>query len=86
MKLYAAHREAERCGGLFQCKSIAFIDYVRTHEIKNGMSVHWMDIDRAIEHNLETLAHSDKQGLSILRETYLLQLIAKEWRLLATQF
>ncbi len=56
------------------------------HEIKNGMSVHWMDIDRAIEHNLETLAHSDKQGLSILRETYLLQLIAKEWRLLATQF
>ena len=33
MKLYAAYRETE----LFsKCKSMAFIDYVRAHEIKNG--------------------------------------------------
>ena len=36
MKLYTAYRESERCGGLFHCKSIAFMDYARTHEIKNG--------------------------------------------------
>ena len=34
MKLYAAYRATE---DLFHCKSIAFIDYVRTHEIKNGV-------------------------------------------------
>ena len=36
MKLYAAYRASERAGGLFPLKSIAFMDYVRLHEIKNG--------------------------------------------------
>ena len=35
MKLYAAYRATE--DSLFPCKSIAFIDYVRTHEMKNGV-------------------------------------------------
>lgn len=48
------------------------------HELDNGMSVHWVDIHSAIEHNLAIIANSDKQGLSIIRETYLLQLIARE--------
>ena len=36
MKLYAKYRGTERAGDMFPCKSIAFIDYVRTHELKNG--------------------------------------------------
>ena len=36
MKLYAAYRGTERCGGPFLCKSTAFIDYARAHEIKSG--------------------------------------------------
>ena len=36
MKLYATYRETERCGGFPPCKSIAFMDYVRTHECKDG--------------------------------------------------
>ena len=34
MKLYAAYRDIDR--GLFPCKSIAFIDDAKTHEIKDG--------------------------------------------------
>ena len=48
------------------------------YEIKNGMSAHWVNLHKAIDHNLNTMANSDKKGLSILRETYLLQLISKE--------
>ena len=36
MKLYAAYRQSERAAGLFPLKPIAFIDYVRSHEIQNG--------------------------------------------------
>ena len=36
MKLYAAYRQSECAGGLFPLKSIAFMDYVRLHKIKNG--------------------------------------------------
>ncbi|MCJ8340638.1 MAG: NUDIX domain-containing protein [Pseudomonadales bacterium] len=48
------------------------------HEIANGMTPGWIDIQRAIAHNQYTLVHSEKQGLSIVRETFLLQLIVKE--------
>lgn len=48
------------------------------YEVKNGMSAHWVNLNEAINHNLNTIANSNKKGLSIMRETYLLQLIAKE--------
>ncbi|RXJ74414.1 DNA mismatch repair protein MutT [Veronia nyctiphanis] len=43
------------------------------YEIKNGMRAEWVDIDQAIAHNLNTIENSAKKGLSIERETYLLQ-------------
>ena len=48
------------------------------YEQQNGMTAKWVDINDAIAHNEHTLANSEKQGLSILRETYLLKRIAKE--------
>ncbi|GAA5646169.1 NUDIX hydrolase [Vibrio proteolyticus] len=48
------------------------------YEIKNGMKAVWMNIHEAIAHNEKTIADSPKKGMSIERETYLLQLIAKE--------
>lgn len=49
-----------------------------SHEVNNGMTPMWVDIDDAIKHNLETIANSDKKGLSIERETFLLSLIKEE--------
>ncbi len=48
------------------------------HEIDNGMHPIWMNIHHAISHNEHTIANSDKKGLSIERETYLLKLIVSE--------
>ncbi|WMS93917.1 NUDIX domain-containing protein [Pseudoalteromonas sp. HL-AS2] len=48
------------------------------YEQQNGMVAKWVDINEAIEHNERTLTTSDKQGLSIIRETYLLKEIAKQ--------
>ncbi|WP_295891307.1 NUDIX hydrolase [uncultured Vibrio sp.] len=48
------------------------------YEIKNGMKAVWVNIHDAIKHNEKTIAESDKKGMSIERETYLLHLIAKE--------
>ncbi|MGX9462543.1 NUDIX hydrolase [Shewanella sp. A14] len=48
------------------------------HEINNGMAPVWMDIDEAIQHNLDTMKNSNKKGLSIERETFLLKLIKQE--------
>jgi len=45
------------------------------YEIKNGMSVGWVSIDDAIAHNKNTMKNDAKQGLSIERETYLLETI-----------
>ena len=45
------------------------------YEIKNGMQVRWVSIDEAIQHNTETMNNDKKQGLSIQRETYLLDKI-----------
>ncbi|WP_240778364.1 MULTISPECIES: NUDIX hydrolase [Shewanella] len=48
------------------------------HEISNGMMPIWVDIDEAIQHNLDTIANSNKKGSSIERETYLLKLVKQE--------
>lgn len=52
----------------------AYEDY----EVKNGMRPVWMNIHEAIAHNEKTMAESPKKGMSIERETFLLQLISKE--------
>ncbi|MBO0214784.1 NUDIX domain-containing protein [Vibrio sp. Vb2880] len=49
-----------------------------TYEINNGMKPVWINIRDAIAHNEQTMANSDKKGMSIERETFLLRLIAKE--------
>jgi ADP-ribose pyrophosphatase YjhB (NUDIX family) len=51
---------------------------LEAHEIQNGMIPVWMNIHQAIIHNLHTIKNSDKKGMSIERETFLLQLIVKE--------
>ncbi|WP_372760144.1 NUDIX hydrolase [Pseudoalteromonas sp.] len=51
------------------------------YEQQNGMVAKWVNIHDAIAHNERTLASSDKQGLSIIRETYLLKEIAKQLQL-----
>lgn len=48
------------------------------HELNNGMHPVWINIHQAIAHNEETIAKSDKKGLSIERETFLLKLIVSE--------
>lgn len=48
------------------------------YEIKNGMQPMWVNIHQAIAHNEQTMACSDKKGMSIERETFLLRLVAKE--------
>ena len=48
------------------------------YEIKNGMKAVWLNIYDAIKHNEQTMHSSDKKGMSIERETFLLKLIAQE--------
>ncbi len=48
------------------------------HEIQNGMTPLWMNIHQAITHNEHTIANSNKKGLSIERETFLLKQIVEE--------
>lgn len=47
------------------------------YEITNGMKAVWANIHEAIAHNKITMATSEKKGMSIERETFLLELIAK---------
>lgn len=49
-----------------------------SHEIENGMKPVWVNIYDAIAHNEETMATSEKKGMSIERETFLLKLIVEE--------
>ncbi|WP_394200531.1 NUDIX hydrolase [Shewanella waksmanii] len=51
---------------------------LESHEISNGMQPVWINIHQAIEHNLDIIASSPKKGLSITRETFLLQKIVEE--------
>ncbi|MEP3350848.1 MAG: NUDIX hydrolase [Marinomonas sp.] len=48
------------------------------YEVKNGMKAVWINVHDAIEHNLNTIKNSDKKGMSIERETFLLSLIRDE--------
>ncbi len=48
------------------------------HEISNDMQPLWINIHEAISHNEATMATSDKKGLSIERETFLLKQIVAE--------
>ena len=50
---------------------------LESYEINNGMKAIWINIHEAIEHNKKTMATSDKKGMSIERETFLLMLIAE---------
>ena len=49
-----------------------------SYEVSNGMEPLWVNIYVAITHNEEVIAKSDKKGLSIERETFLLKVIAEE--------
>jgi len=51
---------------------------LEAHELSNGMHPVWMNIHQAITHNEETIAKSEKKGLSIERETFLLKRIVSE--------
>ncbi len=50
---------------------------MESYEVKNGMKAVWINIHEAIQHNSNTMATSDKKGMSIERETFLLKLIAE---------
>lgn len=51
---------------------------LEAHEVNNGMKPLWMNIHEAIAHNEDVMANSDKKGLSIERETFLLHVISQE--------
>ncbi|MGR5065064.1 NUDIX hydrolase [Photobacterium sp. DNB22_13_2] len=48
------------------------------YEVKNGMKPVWINIFDAIAHNEHTIANSEKKGMSIERETFLLKTIVDE--------
>ncbi len=48
------------------------------YELSNGMKPVWINIHDALKHNEHTIANSVKKGMSIERETYLLNLIRTE--------
>jgi 8-oxo-dGTP pyrophosphatase MutT (NUDIX family) len=48
------------------------------YEVNNGMRPLWMNIHEAITHNERTIAQSDKKGMSIERETFLLKRLVQE--------
>ena len=50
---------------------------LESYEVKNGMKALWINIHEAIKHNENTMATSEKKGMSIERETFLLKLIAE---------
>ena len=51
---------------------------LESHEIHNGMTPVWVNIHEAITHNEETIKASPKKGLSIERETFLLNKIVRD--------
>ncbi|WP_413111902.1 NUDIX hydrolase [Thaumasiovibrio sp. DFM-14] len=46
---------------------------LESYEIKNGMHPVWLTLQEAIAHNEATLANSEKKGLSVEREIFLLK-------------
>ncbi len=65
----------------YLCRVAAVLGETRheVHEIANGMKPVWIDIREAIAHNREIIASSTKKGMSIERETWLLEQIASNW-------
>jgi ADP-ribose pyrophosphatase YjhB (NUDIX family) len=53
------------------------VSKMEAYETKNGMKAVWIDIHEAIAHNKKTMLSSDKKGMSIERETFLLKRIAE---------
>lgn len=51
--------------------------HLESYERKNGMKALWINIHKAIAHNHQTIATSERKGLSIERETFLLEHIVK---------
>ena len=49
-----------------------------SHEVSNGMKPLWINIYEAIAHHEAVIANSNKKGLSIVRETFMLKVIAEE--------
>lgn len=45
------------------------------YEVSNGMNPVWINLDKAIAHNEKVMKTSDKKGMSIDRETYILNLV-----------
>jgi len=54
------------------------VSKMESYEMNNGMKAMWVNIHKAIKHNTNTMATSDKKGMSIERETFLLKLIAEK--------
>lgn len=54
---------------------------LEAYETNNGMKAVWVNIHTAIVHNIKIMATSDKKGMSIERETFLLQRIAQSKKL-----
>lgn len=52
--------------------------HLEDYEQRNGMEARWVNIHEAIAHNKQTMASNPKAGLSVERETYLLELIVNE--------
>jgi len=52
---------------------------LESYERNNGMKALWVNIHEAIQHNKNTIANSEKKGMSIERETFLLELIAEQF-------
>ncbi|WP_397362710.1 NUDIX hydrolase [Olleya sp. R77988] len=50
---------------------------LEAYETKNGMKAVWVNIHKAIAHNTKIMTTSNKKGLSIERETFLLKRIAE---------
>ena len=48
------------------------------YESNNGMKPIWIDISEAICYNQDTIKNNVKKGMSVERETFLLELIKKE--------
>lgn len=48
------------------------------HEISNKMTPLWIPTEEAIAHNKKTIDHSEKKGMSIKRETFLMEQILEE--------
>ncbi len=48
------------------------------YETKSGMKAKWINIHEAIAHNKKTMANSNKKGMFIERESFLLELLAED--------